>query len=75
MTNKDLWNSNEHRLLCYLKLNKCKSIEYINLKKCRDTINLRISNPNKQLSLNLSEYIERCELSKKYSYFRFKRLL
>ena len=54
MTSPDLWNCNERRLLCYLKLNKSKSIEYWKSKKFRKFIISRVSNPNKQISLNLS---------------------
>ena len=54
MTTTDLWNSNERRLLCYLKLNKNKSLEYWNSKKFRTIIISRVTDPKKQISLDFS---------------------
>ena len=56
MTTSDLWNSNERKLLCYFNLKKEKSIEYMISKKFRKYLISRVSNPNNQISLNLSEF-------------------
>ena len=53
MTTKDLWNIDEHRLLCYLKLNASKSRAYMESEDFRTFVISRVSNPNKQISLNL----------------------
>jgi len=54
ITTPDLWNSTEHKLLCYIKLNKSKSKGYLNLVEFRIYMISRVSNPNKQISLNFS---------------------
>ena len=55
MTTKNLWNSNERKLFCYLRLNKSKSIEYFESESFRAYIISRVSDPSKQISLNLSD--------------------
>ena len=53
MTTPDLWNGNDRKLLCYLKMNKSNSEEYMRSKKFRTYIISRVSDPKKQISLNL----------------------
>ena len=55
MTSLNLWNSNERKLLCYLRLNEDKSKEYWKSKDFKTYILSRVLNPNKQISLNLSD--------------------
>ena len=50
----DLWNRNGRSVLCFLKLNKSKSIEYRNSKDFRNYIISRVLHPKQQISLNLS---------------------
>jgi hypothetical protein len=54
MTTQNLWKSNERRLLCYLKINVSKSREYLESENFRIYILSNVSNPMKQISLNLS---------------------
>ena len=53
MASPDLWNSNERRFLCYLKLKKNKSREYLESKNFREYIISRVTDPSKHISLNL----------------------
>ena len=53
MTTPDLWNSNDRRLLCYLKLKSYKSRDYLRSEIFRKFLISRISNSSKQISLNL----------------------
>ena len=55
MSTPDLWNSNEHRLFRYLKLNRSKSIEYWKSIEFRAYIISRVFNPKKQISLDLTQ--------------------
>ena len=48
MTTPDLWNGNEHRLLCYLQLNRSKSEEYRNSNDFRTYILSCVLNPNRK---------------------------
>ena len=48
MTTPDLWNGNERKLLCYLRLNKSKSSECRNSNDFRTYILSCVLNPNRK---------------------------
>jgi len=64
MTTINLWNSNERKLFCYLRLNKSKSIDYFESESLRTHIISRVSDPSKQISLNLSDNNEITDVSR-----------
>ena len=55
MTNKDFWNGNEKKMLCYLNLNSHKSSEYLESNTFKMYIKSRVKNTKYQLSLNLGK--------------------
>ena len=65
MTTPDLWNSYEHKLLCYLKLNASKSEQYLVSEDFRVYLSSRVSIPRK-LYLTFSQPLKNHLILKRF---------